>query len=102
MQVVGADLLMAAVRKHPDAASALATWRQVTETATWDSLTDVRLTYPSADGVKVASGSVVTIFNIRGNKYRLITRIGYRSGTVLIVAMLTHAEYNKEQWKVRL
>ena len=60
---------------------------------------DVRQTFRSADAVKLESGTTVTIFNIRGNHFRLITTINYGLGAVQILMFLTHAEYDKEKWK---
>jgi mRNA interferase HigB len=40
-----------------------------------------------------------TVFNIKGNNYRLVTRIVYRSQTVFILAIMTHAEYDLGRWK---
>ena len=93
MTLVGADVLIQASNQRRDAAKALAAWRKVAESAQWQSLADVRGTYPQADGVKVASGSIVTVFNIRGNTYRLLTRTSYRAKMIKVVDLLTHAEY---------
>jgi mRNA interferase HigB len=43
----------------------------------------------------------VTVFNVAGNKYRLIVAIHYRIQTVFIRDFLTHAEYSKQAWKGR-
>ena len=63
---------------------------------------DTRKTYPHADQVKVRSGRVVTVFNIAGNDFRLMTAIHYDRGRVFILDFLTHAEYNRSNWKDRL
>ena len=102
MRIVGSDILIKAVRRHPDAATALRAWNQVAQEADWLSLTEIRQTYPSADGVRTKSGSTVTVFNIRGNRYRLLTWIAYRAQLVTVINVLTHAEYDKELWKQRL
>jgi len=57
-------------------------------------LAEVKKVYPTADLVLR-----YTIFNIKGNKYRLITRIVYRTQTVFIVAIMTHEEYDRGKWK---
>lgn len=93
---------MQAVRRHPDSGSSLRAWVEVVETAQWQSLAEVRRTYPSADGVTVKSGGIVIVFNIRGNKYRLLTWISYRAQLITIIELLTHAEYDKNRWKQRL
>jgi mRNA interferase HigB len=101
MRLIGRDVLSKAMRKHPDAAKWLDSWAMTVEDAVWHSLEDVRADYPSADGVKLRSKIVVTVFNVKGNEYRLLTNIIYRVQAVLVLALLTHAEYDKEQWKGR-
>ena len=81
-------------RAHPDAQEPLAAWYQVAASVSWRSLSDVRATYPQADPVER-----LTVFNIGGNKYRLITRIEYERQEVYIRNVLTHAEYDREDWK---
>ncbi len=44
---------------------------------------------------------VVTVFNVRGNKYRLLTLINCQQQIAVLLELLTHAEYNKQQWKAR-
>jgi mRNA interferase HigB len=51
-------------------------------------------TFPSADLVER-----LTVFNIAGNKFRLITRVEYQRQEIYIRNVLTHAEYDKEDWK---
>jgi mRNA interferase HigB len=79
---------------HPDAEAALRAWYTVAKNSKWQSLAEVRSVYPSADLV-----GRHTVFNIRGNNYRLIARIIYRSQTIFLVAILTHAEYDLGKWK---
>ena len=91
------------INKHyPKAASPLATWSRLTLAARWGGLGDTRKTYPHADQVKVRSGRVVTVFNICGNDFRLITAIHYDRQKVFILNFLTHAEYSRSSWKDRL
>ena len=63
---------------------------------------DARKTFPHADQVKVKSGRTVTVFNVRGNEFRLITAIHYDRRKVFVLNFLTHAEYSKDTWKNRL
>ena len=60
----------------------------------WKNLADVRLFYPSADRV-----GNFTVFNIKGNNYRLITSIIYSAQRIYIKYVLTHAQYDKDKWK---
>ncbi|MCV3214424.1 type II toxin-antitoxin system HigB family toxin [Plectonema radiosum NIES-515] len=55
---------------------------------------EVQATYPKAEAV----GSF-TVFNIKGNNYRLIVDIVYEAQRIYIKYVLTHAEYDKDKWK---
>ncbi len=79
---------------HRDAEASLRAWYRTAKRSNWGNLAEVKLVYPSADQV-----DRYTVFNIRGNRYRLIARIVYRSRTVFIVAVLTHEEYDLGKWK---
>ncbi len=50
--------------------------------------------YPTAEAV-----SNFTVFNIKGNRYRLIVDIVYSEATIFVKYVLTHAEYDKDKWK---
>jgi Uncharacterized protein conserved in bacteria len=69
-------------------------WYRVTKRARWTNLADVREDFRHADVV-----CDLTVFNIAGNKYRLIAAIKYRWQVVYIRHILTHFEYNREKWK---
>lgn len=79
---------------HPDAETSLTAWYKTTKRANWQSLAELKEVYPSAELV----GRYV-VFNISGNKYRLIARIVYRSQTLFVVAVMTHEEYDLGKWK---
>jgi mRNA interferase HigB len=80
--------------RHADAESALKAWYTVARRARWGSLVEIRRTYSSAEGV-----GRYTVFNIKGNGYRLIARIEYHLNIIFIKEVLTHAEYDKDKWK---
>ncbi len=101
MRLVGQDVLAKGMARHADTRKWLAAWAATVEDAEWSSLDEVRADYPSADGVQLASQLIVTVFNVRGNAYRLLTQINYRQQIVLVLELLTHAEYDKQQWKGR-
>ena len=77
-----------------EARSELKTWFRAAQAAAWRSLGDVRDDFPSADQV----GSAL-VFNIRHNRYRLITFVVYRKQKLYVKALLTHKEYDREDWK---
>ena len=76
------------VKKHPDALEPLLHWYSVAKRAAWRNLTEVRIDFPHADGV-----DMFTVFNIGGNKYRLVVR--YRPPIVYIRFIGTHSEYDR-------
>lgn len=79
---------------YPDAETPLGNWISFTKRANWQTLNDVQTDYSHADLV----GDCV-VFNIGGNKYRLIVKINYRKHFVFIRAVLTHKEYDRGKWK---
>jgi len=87
---------------HADAKRPLDDWFEVAAAADWQSIADVRRDFPHADTVQVASGNTVTVFNIKGNRYRLVTAIKYHWGIVYLLMIMTHAEYSKGKWKEQL
>jgi len=79
---------------HPDAEEPLRRWYGLTKKTHWKSLAETRRDFPHAD-----LAGVCTIFNIKGNAYRLITKIYYPNEVLLIRDVLTHADYDKGCWK---
>ncbi len=77
-------------------------WYKVTKAAKWRNLGDTRSTFGHADIVRVGSGRTAVVFNIGGNKYRLITAIHFDRETVYLLRVLTHREYNRGKWKEEL
>lgn len=88
-----------ALRRYREAYSWVAAWRTTVEVAHWKSLDDVRKTYPSAGGVTNNYAVVVTVFNVKGGNYRLLTVIHYRAATVYEIDLLSHGDHDKNIWK---
>lgn len=99
MRIITRKRLRLFAQRCPDAAEALKKWEFVVRAAEWESLQDVRRIYPHADAVTVASGSTVTVFNVCGNKFRLIVAIHYNRQRVYVLRFFTHADYSKGFWK---
>ena len=99
MRVIHSGTVKAWAAQFRDAAEALAAWLRNVLDATWQNLFEVRQVYPHADPVIVASGRSVVVFNIRGNKYRLVTAIHYNRQVLYTLRFMTHAEYSKNRWK---
>lgn len=99
MWVIGLKALREFWDRHPDAERPLRLWYKTTANALWGNLQDLRRDYPHADGIKTRNGETLTVINIGGNKYRLIARIRYDYRLVNIRIVLTHAQYDGENWK---
>lgn len=79
---------------HGDCVEQVTRWYNIARQATWQSLSDVRQSFGHADLV-----GDQTVFNIKGNDYRLIVYINYQTGIIYIKHLLTHAEYDRGDWK---
>ena len=79
---------------HPEAQKSLQKWYATVRHATWKSFADVRATFNSVDLYHRCH-----IFNVSGNKYRIIAAVHYNIGRIYIREVLTHAEYDKGKWK---
>lgn len=94
MHIVTRKRLIEFSRIHPDARSSLNAWFTIVRKTDYASFTNLRVTFPSADQV-----GRFTIFNIGGNKFRLISAIHYNRKKVYIRHVLTHAEYDRGAWR---
>jgi mRNA interferase HigB len=80
--------------KHRAAEESLAFWHTQVSHASWKNIFEVRKSFNSVDIYKRR-----TIFDIGGNKYRLIARVNFKKQVVYVLYVLTHAEYDKGDWK---
>ena len=94
MHVISRKALRQFWEKHPDSENALARWFKIMQRNEFANLNALRATFPTADQV----GDLI-VFNIGGNKYRLIASIHFNRGKVYIRRVLTHSEYDKGDWK---
>ena len=94
MHVISRKALSNFWKKHPDSRVALSRWFKIVQKTNFKSFGDLRSTFPSADKVED-----LVVFNIGGNKYRLIASIHFNRGKVYIRYVLTHSEYDKGDWK---
>lgn len=79
---------------HPRAEVSLKTWHKVVSLANWRDFSDLRQTYPSADQV----GRLV-VFNVGGNRFRLIAHVDYTWQKVFVRRVMSHEEYDEGDWK---
>jgi mRNA interferase HigB len=102
MNIITQKKLAEYASSHADTAQALFRFTQSLRIAAWKDFNEVRDTFPHADMVKVSSGHNVVVFNVGGNKCRVITAIHFNRQTIYILDVLTHAEYNRNDWQKRL
>jgi len=94
MHVISRKKLKEAAARRGEVEGPLDAWFRIAKKALWHSPADVRKTFSSADAV-----GKWTVFNIKGNQYRLITEINYNSGRTYVRLIQTHAEYDRGGWK---
>ena len=94
MHVITRKRLNDFAEKFPDTKAALARWYATMKKGGFSNFAELRAVFPTADRV-----GKLTVFNIGGNKVRLITAIHYNRGKVYIRAVLTHADYDEGRWK---
>jgi mRNA interferase HigB len=92
MTVLGEALVAEFAKKHDRSRKPLARFLAVVRAATWRHMPDVKETLPSTD---FDSGAHTYIFDIGGNKYRLLAAIDFEEQTFTIESILTHEQYNR-------
>jgi mRNA interferase HigB len=96
MHVITKSALQDFWRVHPDAERPLRDWFRLMDQGHFADFAELRAVFASADIV-----GKLTVFNIGGNKYRLIAAVHYDGGKVFIREVLTHADYDRNDWKRR-
>ena len=91
MNVISRKTLAGFYEVHADAKAPLETWYKVCKKATWSNFNQVRGAYPASDVV----GDDRVVFNIKGNKYRLVVRFSFRYKTIQVKWIGTHSDYNE-------
>ena len=91
MVIISKAILVEFGIKHADSVEALNTWYELCKKANWNKLSDVRKSFNTIDYV----GNDRYVFNIKGNKYRLVAMIFFNIRTVFVRFIGTHAEYDK-------
>ncbi len=94
MHIITRKRILAFNQKHPNTSNALDAWYRIIKQNEITNFAKLREIFPSADKV-----DNLTVFNIAGNKIRLIAAIHYNTQCVYIRHVLTHTEYSKKKWK---
>ena len=94
MKIISNSALRAFAAQHPQADVPLQGWRRVIEKNRFDTWAALKAAFNTVDKV----GDLV-VFNVGGNKYRLIAHIRFEKQIVYIKAVLTHTDYDRGGWK---
>lgn len=94
MRPIGKRALKAFWEAHPEAASPLTAWKDAIQPASPQNPAEMRAVFGSVDFV-----GEFTVFNIGGNKFRLIAGVDYRCQIVYVKHVLTHRKYDEGKWK---
>jgi mRNA interferase HigB len=94
MKIISNSALRAFAALYPQADEPLRGWRRVIEKNRFDHWAELKTAFNAIDKV-----GELTVFDIGGNKYRLITYIRFEKQIVYIKAVLTHRDYDKGAWK---
>jgi len=94
MHVISRKILRQFAQKYPDSEKSLTRWFKIVQKSQFNTFDELRSIFPSADLV----GDLV-VFDIGGNKYRLITSIHFNRQKIYIRYILTHLDYDKQTWK---
>jgi mRNA interferase HigB len=94
MRILGENTLQVFKRKHSTARKPLDKWEIVVSKGAWKSFSELKKTFNSADYIEGK-----TVFDVGGNKYRVIAVVQYAVGLVIVSHVLTHEEYDKGKWK---
>ncbi len=94
MHIISRKKINEFAQKYPESKSALKEWYQRMKTGKFNSIAELRTIFPHADRV-----GKLTVFNIGGNKIRLIAAIHYNRQKIYIREVLTHDSYDNNKWK---
>jgi mRNA interferase HigB len=91
MVIITKTVLNEFAREYPDCEDALKEWYHTVKEADWSNLNEVKQTFNSVDYV----GNERYVFNIKGNRYRLVAMIFFNKRTLFIRFIGTHSDYDK-------
>ncbi|MBM5810914.1 MAG: type II toxin-antitoxin system HigB family toxin [Gammaproteobacteria bacterium] len=95
MKIVGRSRLEAFCDRHAAARKWIEHWLSEVEAARWTTPQEIRARYASASFL----ADNLVIFNVKGNDYRLETRLAYQTSVVVVTWVGTHAEYDQRNRK---
>jgi len=93
MITVGLRTLWEFAEKHSDVRSQISSWIREVEEAVWSTPNDIKARFASASFL----AEKTVVFNLKGNKYRLVTKISFKTQHVIVKWIGTHADYSKRK-----
>ena len=93
MRVFGEAVVAGFAKRHPGARKPLQRFATIVRSALWPHFPAVKETFPATD---YAPATGALIFNIGGNKYRLIARVDFEEQWLVIRTVPTHQEHLRE------
>lgn len=90
MRVISFKMIREFIARYDDADTAMREWHKKTEDADWSSLSDIKRTFNTVDYV----GNDRYVFNVKGNKYRIVAMVIFSIKTVFMRFVGTHKEYD--------
>ncbi len=94
MHVISRKKLKGFWEQHPDSRKPLEAWFKIVQSSRYQAFSELRRTFPKADKVEDK-----IVFDIGGNKYRLVAVIHFNRAKVYVRQVLTHREYDRGEWK---
>ena len=94
MHIITRKRILEFSERHPESERPLDRWYRIAKRTNFESFPDLRRTFRSADQV-----GKLTVFNIGGNRFRLVTYIVYAKKRIYIRNILTHTDYGRGRWK---
>lgn len=94
MHVITRKRILDFAKKYPACSTAFDSWYRIVKNSIFNNFIELKTVFPSADQVED-----LTVFNIGGNKARIVAAIHYNTQKLYIRAVLTHSEYDKNKWK---
>ena len=91
MRVIGKPILDECAQKHADIRGSLKAWHADVVKANWETSLDIKSQYATASII----GGRCVVFDIKGNRYRIVAKVNYQVGLVQVLFAGTHAEYDR-------
>lgn len=94
MRIITHTRIVEAQARFPGCATALDCWYRMMKRGRYRNFAELRAAFGSVDKV-----GPLYVFDVGGNKLRLIAAVHFNTGMVFVRHVLTHAEYDRERWK---